>query len=426
MAPKTSIQSKKHVARLERERRQTKLIQYIAAAVVLAVVLILAHGYLDINYLQARRPVAEVNGVKISVKEFQARVTLRRNQMLNQYTQYYQLQQYGMDVAAQLQQLESELNFPVITGQQTLEDMIQEVLIRQEAEKRGITVSEDEVQEFIQEQFQFFPNGTPTPTLTVTPFSYPTHSPEQLTFVTPTPNVTSTPLPTATVDPSFTATPTSAPTATPTTGPSATPEPTSTPYTQEGFDLEFGDVVTGMKDLGLTEAQYRLLFKTELLRKKLYEAVTADVPNTSEQIWARHILVADQAVAESVLERLNNGEDFGELARELSEDPGSAPAGGDLYWFEPSQMVTEFADACLSLEIGEISGLVETQYGFHIIQKLGQADVPMTSSQWEAARQQAFDEFLATLREEADVTTDENLAAIVPTSPTLQDLLSGQ
>ena len=121
-------------------------------------------------------------------------------------------------------------------------------------------------------------------------------------------------------------------------------------------------------------------------------------------------------------ERLKAGEDFGDIARELSEDTGSAPAGGDLNWFEPDQMVPEFAEACRTLEIGEISDPVQTQYGFHIIQKLGQADIPMTSSQWETARQQAFTEFLATLRDESDVVITEGWEAKVPTTPNLQDL----
>ncbi len=424
MAPKPRTQSKKHVARLERERRQIRLILWITVGIVVAVIGLLTYGYLDLTYLQERRPVAVVNGEEVSTKEFQARVTLRRNQLLNQYVQYYQFQQMGMDVNAQLQQMENTLNAPLQTGQEVLDGMIDEILIRQESERRGITVSDEEAQKFTQEQFNFFPNGTPSPTATVTPFSYPTLSAEQKAFVTPTANVTDTPTPTSTPDPSFTATPTQPPTATATSGPSPTPEPTETPFTQEGFDLEFGDAISGMEELGLTEAQYRLLFKTELLRQKLYEEVTADVPNVTEQIWARHILVSDEETALSVVERLKAGEDFGDLARELSEDPGSAPAGGDLYWFNPDSMVPEFAEACRNLEIGEISDPVESQFGFHIIQKLGQADVPMTSSQWESERQQAFNEFLATLREESDIEIVDGWEEKVPTSPNLEDLFN--
>jgi len=422
MAPKPSVQSKKHVARLERERRQSRLILWITAGVVLTVIGLLTYGYLDLTYLEKRRPVATVNGVKIPTKEFQARVTLRRNQLLNQYAQYYQFQQMGMDVSAQLQQMENTLNAPLQTGQEVMDAMIDEILIRQESERRGITVSDQELQTFIQEQFDFFPNGTLTPTVTATPFSYPTLSAEQLAMITPTSKVTATPSPTNTPDPSFTATPTLSPTATPTSGPSPTPEPTQTPYTQEGFNLEFGDAISGMADLGLPEASYRLLFKTELLRQKLYDQVTADVPKVKEQIWARHILVADEETAKSVEERLKAGEDFGNLARELSTDTGSAPAGGDLNWFDPEQMVPEFADAVRKLEIGEISDPVQSQYGFHIIQKLGQADIPMTSSQWETERQQAFDDFLAKLRDEADIVMTDGWEAKVPSTPNLQDL----
>jgi len=423
MAPKPRVQSKKHVARLERERRQSRLILWITAGVVLVVIGLLTYGYVDLTYLQERKPVVSVNSEEVSTKEFQARVTLRRNQILNQYAQYYQFQQMGMDVSTQLQQMEFELNNAVQTGQNVMDGMIDEILIRQEAERRGITVSDDELQAFIQEQFNFFPNGTQTPTITVTPFSYPTLSPEQLALVTPTSAFTATPIPTSTADPSFTATPTRTPTATATTGPSPTPMPTETPHTQEGFELEFGDAISGVADLGINEAQYRLLFKTELLRQKLYEQVTADVPKVTEQIWVRHILVSDEETAQSILERLRAGEDFGELAQELSEDPGSAPSGGDLNWREANQYVPEFAEASLNLEIGEISEPVQSQFGFHIIQKLGQADVPMTSSQWETARQQAFTEFLATLRTEAEVVIFEGWETKVPTTPNLQDLL---
>jgi len=423
MAPKPSVQSKKHVARLERERRQVRLILWITAGVVLAVIGLLTYGYLDLTYLQERRPVAIVNGEEISTKEFQARVTIKRNQLLTQYVQYYQLQQMGMDYSAQLQQMANTLDAPLQTGQDVLDGMIDEILLRQDAERRGITISDDELQTFIQDKYGFFPNGSPTPTVTATLFSFPTLSEEQLVIVTPTSDVTSTPSPTSTPDPSFTATPTIPPTATATSGPSPTPFPTETPYTKEGFEQDFENSISNVVDLGLTEAQYRMSFKTEMLINKLYEEVTADVPKVKEQIWARHILVSSEEVAQSVVVRLKAGEDFGEIAKELSEDPGSAQNGGDLEWFDPDTMIPEFADACRNLEIGEISDPVETQYGYHIIQKLGQADVPLTASQWEADRQQAFSDYLTKLRDESEIEKVEGWEDKVPTSPSLQDLL---
>lgn len=77
-----------------------------------------------------------------------------------------------------------------------------------------------------------------------------------------------------------------------------------------------------------------------------------------------------------VLAQAKNGEDFAELARKYSEDPGSAPSGGDLNWFMRGQMVPEFDQVVFSLREGEIGELVETQFGFHII-KVTEAGKPL-------------------------------------------------
>jgi peptidyl-prolyl cis-trans isomerase SurA len=71
--------------------------------------------------------------------------------------------------------------------------------------------------------------------------------------------------------------------------------------------------------------------------------------------------------AEALLERVDAGEDFAELAREHSEDVGTAPLGGDLGWFRRGQMVPEFENAAFVLGPGQVSGVVESVFGFHII-----------------------------------------------------------
>jgi len=180
-----------------------------------------------------------------------------------------------------------------------------------------------------------------------------------------------------------------------------------------------------MKDIGLTEAQYRQLFETGLLRQKLIDAVTADIPREEEQVWARHILVADEETANQVIERLNNGEDFGALAAELSVDTGSGANGGDLGWFGKGQMVPEFEEVAFSLADGEISEPVESQFGFHIIQTLGHATVPMSAAAYDQAKQTEFNDFIAKLREEAEITISDFWVERVPTSPNLQELQQG-
>jgi parvulin-like peptidyl-prolyl isomerase len=427
MAPKPKVQSKKHIARLERERRQVRLIKFIAIGVVAAVILILAYGYLDLVYLQGRQPVAEVNGEKITTNEFQARVTMQRTQLLNQYSQYLQYQQlFGLDVTQQLNQIQASLDNPSSVGQQVLDALVNEALIRQEAKRRGISVTPDEVEAFTQGQFNYYPNGTPTPTITPTEVivTYPTLSPAQLELVTATPvpteGPTVTPPPTATPDLSATATVTSTP------APTATPSPTATPYTLEGYQGRFDDALKGVEDIGLTEKQYRQLFETELLRSKLFDVVTADTPRVEEQVWARHILVEDEATAKTVIERLKNGEDFAALASEFSQDTGSAANGGDLGWFGKGQMVPEFETAAFNLKDGEISEPIQSQFGWHIVQTLAHADLPLTASEYQQARQTAFDDFLQNLRDESDVTIYDYWVERVPTTPSLDELQQPQ
>lgn len=107
--------------------------------------------------------------------------------------------------------------------------------------------------------------------------------------------------------------------------------------------------------------------------KNFYEEHKEDY-FTPAKIRARHILVRNgkdkeqsRKKASGLLERVKAGEGFAKLAKEFSEDPGSAKKGGDLSYFTEGTMVKPFEDAAFSMAPGEVSGLVETVYGFHII-----------------------------------------------------------
>lgn len=89
--------------------------------------------------------------------------------------------------------------------------------------------------------------------------------------------------------------------------------------------------------------------------------------NQEEQVRASHILVATKEEADAIVKQLSEGADFAELAKEKSSDTGSKDNGGDLDFFKKGDMVAEFADTAFSMKVGETSGAVKTDYGYHII-----------------------------------------------------------
>jgi peptidyl-prolyl cis-trans isomerase D len=433
---------KKHVARLQREQQQGRLILYTFFGILAAVVLLLAYGLLDEKYFQLQRPIAKVGDTKILVRDFEPRVRLQRQQLLGQYNQYMQYAQFfGLDVDAQLQQIASNLNSHQSIGQTVLDQMINEEVIRQEAAKRGITASEEELNEALQGAFGFYPNGTPTPSATPTQVEMPEIPADAFTVVTITPPPSATPELTATTEPadatstpaegettpegegtevpSPTPTATVEPSATPTEGPTSTPEPTPTPYTLDAFEKDYKGVNEDLAKLGFTNDVYRTLFEIQILEEKLRDEVLADIPRVEIQVWARHILVSELASAEDLIIRLNNGGDFATLAREFSVDTGSGAAGGDLGWFGSGAMVPEFEAAAFALEkSGDFTTEpVQSQFGYHIIQLIAKQERPLTADQYESEANNAFSEWLINVREEYGVEIFDIWKQRIPTEP---------
>jgi peptidyl-prolyl cis-trans isomerase C len=118
-----------------------------------------------------------------------------------------------------------------------------------------------------------------------------------------------------------------------------------------------------LKDREPTEQELRAEYETQL----------AAMPKT--EYHARHILVANEASAQKIIERLSKGEKFEALAKTESLD-SSKNNGGDLGWFTPGRMVPEFAGAVMALKPGEYThNPVQTQYGWHVIQLLETREV---------------------------------------------------
>lgn len=418
------IITKKHLARIERERRQVNLIRSVALAGILIVVGLLVYGYLRLNVFALREPVAKVNGVTITSGEWQERVKFQRAQMIQVYGQYsFYQQNFGFDYTQQLQQIQMTLSTPEILGQQVLDQMTEEILVRQEAEKRGLSVSKEELDNYFKESFGFFPNGTPTPTITPTEFAFPTLSSEQLTIYPFTSTPTEEPTSTVTATATFDASATPSPTATkvlPT--PSPVPQDataTATPYTQEGYQKNYEDMLKSFANYNVSEKTVRSVYEADLLRQKLRDDIAKDIPHTEEQVLARHILVETEEEAKTVYDRLKSGEDFATVAQEVSKDTGSAANGGELGWQPRSFFVKEFSDAAFSQKIGEIGQPVKTEFGYHIIQVVAREELPLTSTQYDQKKETAYNDWLTAAKEASTIETFDIWKDRVPTEPAL-------
>jgi peptidyl-prolyl cis-trans isomerase C len=158
-------------------------------------------------------------------------------------------------------------------------------------------------------------------------------------------------------------------------------------------EVEFKNALSTMN---LTEADLRFQFERDLAIRKLLDDQIGGKSTVSEkesrayydgnlesfkkpeQVRASHILIkvdpgADEAKKaeartkiESLQAKLKNGEDFGALAKEYSEGP-SGPKGGDLGFFGRGQMVKPFEETAFSMKPGQVSGMVETRFGYHLI-----------------------------------------------------------
>lgn len=117
-------------------------------------------------------------------------------------------------------------------------------------------------------------------------------------------------------------------------------------------ELYFDKVIKG----AVSDADARKLYDEQVQKLK-----------PEEEAQASHILVATEAEAKDLREKLKNGGDFAALAKEHSKDPGSKDTGGDLGFFTRGQMVPQFEEAVFSMNKGDVSDPVQTQFGWHLI-----------------------------------------------------------
>jgi len=188
------------------------------------------------------------------------------------------------------------------------------------------------------------------------------------------------------------------------------------PYVEQRTFMQLRDQVLP-SDTTIPDAELRTAFEEQA---------------PGQRVRARHILLSYpqdanegardsvRSLAEELRQEAASGADFSALAREHSQDPGSARDGGNLGWFERGRMVKPFEDAAFALQPGEVSDVVESPFGLHII-KLEERETPT----WDPAqgdafrsqllnkrRQEALNSYVESLREPAQLEVQQGAADV--------------
>jgi parvulin-like peptidyl-prolyl isomerase len=357
--------------------------------------------------------IVTVNGVGISTEDFQTRVRLERDSAIAQYQQILQFSYMVADPNTQLQyqyylqQIEQSLEVETF-GIDVIGQMIDEVLLVQEAERLGLEVTDQEASNAFYALFGYFPNGPQEPISAFEQVPTSTPSATQLALLTPEPGQSGNGA-----------------------GQTDAGSPPAESITGTEFTVRLNDYLGRVGEFGVTETTLRELARAQVYREKMNVYLAEDMPYPmTEQVWARHILIQPEgdrdapdaiAEAEEIVQLLAEGGDFGDLARERSDGP-SGPNGGDLGWFERGQMVPEFEEAAFSGEVGEIVGPVETQFGFHVIQVIGKEMRPVSDSEYQQVVFSLLNDLLSGLMTDAEIVFTEGWEAMIPAEPVIPAL----
>lgn len=432
----------RRVSRKQRDDRRTRNL-YIALGVLgVGAVLLLSGAAINEYFLKPRKVLATVEGTDITRRDYWK---YRSHTLANQVMQY---QQYAGMLSGQQQQQylamaqQAQIELDNIWGSTsvdnaTLSRMVDDRVIVESLDTLGLSISDEQVDDFIAEQFAGLdaPVFSPTPTQTLIPerAEWATQtaiatitlgtpealsgSPEALSGTpvadagTPQPVVAES-TPESVASPIGDGSP--IPMASPLVG---TPEPSPTigiadarATSAANFEL-YRDEILDLSHMSNSDYR-RLIAEPTLARQMVNNHFLQELGQSAEQVHARHILVGTRELADSLYAQLQGDPDlFASLAQEASVDTSTAPNGGDLGWFPRGIMVRQFEDVAFALSPGDISEPVQTQFGWHIIQVLDHAsDRALTDDQIQQASQANAERWL-----EEQYTALDVDSSVVPT-----------
>lgn len=420
---------RRRVSRREREERQKRQLFWgmgIAGALI-AVILV---GFAANEYwFKPRHVLATVDGTKIRREDYWK---VRSYDLLNQAAQFQQLAQFSDSQQASqyqsmAQQAITELDSvwgSTTTDDTTLSKMVDDQVYLKNLDTLGLSISQQDVDDYIAQQFEpsNAPIYTPTATATLIPTraawatetafastataaagaATPAASPEAVgspeaaettgspaavaslagataeagAASSPVVPVAETPAASpvasesspAAASPGAEASPAGSPSPEATVSP--TPNQDEARQTAAAGYQQFQD--NAFDKTHLSQADYeRLIVRPLVARQKVRETLEAQVGQTADQIHAEHILVSTKELADSIYQQLQQPDaNFEQIAKDQSTDTTTAPNGGDLGWFPRGIMVPAFDDVAFATQPGQISQPFKTEFGWHIVKVL--------------------------------------------------------
>jgi parvulin-like peptidyl-prolyl isomerase len=387
--PRPAKLTRKYRSRVAREQRQTRYLLIGTGVVIALVVLLVAAGLFKTQVADpaATRsakerlksvPAVTVNGTEITIADWQARVRYERQLRINQIAQINQQlsfldpsdefqQQLITQAQAQVQEIQNMLQLGDGIAADVLDQMVEEQLIRQEAAQRGIVVTPEELQRYIEINLFGFPfPPTPEPVPTIPP-------------------------------------PTLAPTATVTPEPTLTPTTPPTPRSREDFEADYAAYTQQIAEITeMTEEGWRAMIEGQLYREKLMEVMGAEVETELLQALGNYIVAQDLNTANALLGRLDAGEGFEALVEEIQADESEEPQAraGSFGWATIETLTQRFGDqfarVAFDAEPGTYSrtAVSAPDGGFYLIY-VGEREVrALTEVQLEQRRQDMFESWL--------------------------------
>jgi parvulin-like peptidyl-prolyl isomerase len=336
---------------------------WAATALTLAVVAVLTLLIYHYNANKLGAAIANVNGVKIPLTAYQKEIRyaeslqqrsveeLRRQRAaLDPGDENYSamLAYYDQAIGQAQQQAEPDL-IPL----QALQVLVSDEVIRQGAEQMGLTVSEPEIQNEIYRVF-----GTDYGNLS-----------------------------------------------------SALDSGTNASLSQQQREKDYRSAVSRAKEeFGMSEGEFRSLLTRQALRVKLASVLAQQLPSAVAQVHIRHILVADEAEAKAVVDRLAAGEDFAAVAAEVSLDQRTKDQGGDLGWFPRGTHSPAFEDRVFALQSQGDIDIVEDGAGFHVVMLVERDDRrPLPPATLEYQQRNAIVDWLQKQRTQSDISYNAEL-----------------